>query len=250
MKEQPINKNCLSYWFPLLQSLTNKVPKTRIIKTDIELLHLLDGKTPPGFDDLLARLTAAADEIGGFPVFLRTGQTSGKHYWKNTCYVPSADVLGHHIAELTDFSACADFMGLATDVWVVRQLLDLQTAFTAFGGFPVNRERRYFIEGGKVRCHHPYWPIGAVRQGTPEDADWEEKLAMLNHESPAEAEELTALAEHISRGFEGSWSLDFAADRASNWWAIDMALAEASFHMPSCQNCPPEMKEHYEGVEG
>lgn len=229
---------CLSYWFPILARSGVPVPETRIVTTEAPLDNILGGEPAPGFPDFVAALRAAAGEVGGYPVFLRTGHGSGKHQWAECCYVQRPAMMGQHVANLVEWSACVDMMGLPTQVWAVRQFLPLATTFTApgFGDFPVNRERRYFIEGGRVRCHHPYWPESAVADGRPVETNWRARLAALNEEPDDEVALLTTLSEQVAREFVGlgAWSLDWAVDTHGTWYAIDMAPAEISYHWPGC----------------
>lgn len=229
-----ISRACLSFWFPKLLGTGVPVPETRIVTTDLNLDGLLEGEAVPGFGAFVDELRRAAGELGGFPCFLRTGQGSGKHQWEETCFVPSAAAMGSHVANLVEWSAMVDIIGLPTRVWAVRRLLPLRSTFTAFHGFPVNRERRYFIEGGRVLCHHSYWPVEALQQGRPSVPGWLDLLTDLNAETPAEVATLTGRAEWVSANFDGAWSLDFAQDTTGQWWAIDMAPAERSYHWPNC----------------
>jgi len=145
--------------------------------------------------------------------------------------------MGKHIFELAMFSECADIMGLPTDEWVVRELLPLESTFTAFDDFPVNKERRYFIQSGKVVCHHPYWPEYAIEGHKPSVENWRELLQELNNETPEEVYNLTGLASEISVEFGNeAWSVDFACDKNGLWWCIDMAAACTSFHWDGCPN--------------
>lgn len=227
------DRNDMVYWFPLLAATGVAMPPTTIIRTDVNLINVLDGQKPAGFDEFIAELRAAADAFG-YPVFLRTGLTSGKHDWRNTCHVPSPEALTQHVANLIEFSECVDMFGLPYQTWAIRTMLPLASEFTAFSGFPVNKERRYFIGGGEVLCHHPYWPAGAVADGNPSDPDWRPKLETMNHESSKEVELLSGLSRIVSKAFDRRWSLDWAQDIHGDWYAIDMALAERSYHWPGC----------------
>lgn len=177
--------DCLSYWFPKLLAASVPVPRTEIVRTETPLVELLDGREPDGFKALLDRLHAAALAVGGYPVFLRTGHGSGKHDWPQTCHVPARADLRRHVANLVAWGHLVDLLGLPTAVWAVREYVALDAGFTAFGGLPVARERRYFIAGGQVLCHHPYWPADAIREGTgygppPSVPDCEARLEELN----------------------------------------------------------------------
>lgn len=235
------DRACLSHWFPTLRSTGVPVPETRIVTVDVDLPALLEG----GFEEaddraryqmFMAQLRHAAEAIGGLPVFLRTGHLSGKHDWTRTCFLARGEDLAEHVAALVEWSCMVDPLGLPTKVWAVRKLLPLVSTFTAFRGFPVNRERRYFIADGKVRCAHPYWPPGAVEEGEPDAADWRARLALLNEQTPEEVAHLTRESEHVAAAFppHEAWSLDWALAQDGTWYAIDMAPAEVSYHWPGC----------------
>lgn len=229
--------SCLSQWFPRLALSGVPVPRTIIIPTGVELVQLLDGRTPDGFGPFIKDLEAACAAFG-YPCFLRTGQTSGKHQWNETCWVMSADELPQRVAALVEFSHVCDFMGLPENIWCVREPLKTEPQFTAFRGMPITRERRYFIADGRVKCRHPYWPAGAFKD---EPSGWQDKLTAMNVESDAEVDELIALSERAGRMFKGEWSLDWLHTIDRGWVAIDMARAETSWHWPSCPNCPKGM---------
>ncbi len=42
----PAHPACLSYWHPRLQSSGMPTPTTLMLRTDVALVHLLDGATP------------------------------------------------------------------------------------------------------------------------------------------------------------------------------------------------------------
>lgn len=228
----------MSHWFPTLNSTGVPVPDTRIVTTDLPLEDMVCGDAamaayPPEWLSFLTQLRAFALEVGWLPIFLRTGHGSGKHDWLDTCYVAQSKRLGRHVAQLVEWSAMRD---LPTRVWAVREALQLVSSFTAFNGFPVNCERRYFIENGKVSCHHPYWPQRAVADGSPSVDGWQERLEALNEEASIEVAYLTAQSERVAAAFPGeSWSLDWALATDGVWYAIDMAPAELSYHWPGCQ---------------
>lgn len=233
-----LSKNCLSYWFPILEKTGVRVPKTAIITTVIELGQLLDGKTPFGFEGFVRVLTANALSISKEgPWFLRTGMLSGKHSWLDTCYISSPQDFPQHVANLVEESALCDMLGRPFNVWAVREFIPMVSAFTAFNGLLINKERRYFIKDGEVLCEHPYWPESAIAEDPPEDyPGWKVSLIELNMESAQERMFLAEQAEIVSRAFEGAWSLDFSQAKTGEWLAIDMAVAEESWHWPDCPN--------------
>ena len=97
---------------------------------------------------------------------------------------------------------------------------------------PVATERRYFIRDGAVICSHPYWPAEAFEVTPHKPENWVARLAEMNAIEPPPS--VQANSELISDQFEGAWSLDWARHRNGNWYAIDMAPAEVSYHLAGC----------------
>jgi hypothetical protein len=231
-------KGCLSSWFPAIKEAGLPVPDTRIIRTDCNLDYLLDGEDPPGFERFIEELGQAVAAVG-LPAFLRTGQTSGKFRWRHTCYLTDLKRLSSHVFNLVEFSAIVDIAGLDTSVWVAREYLPVEPAFHAFpGNMPITRERRYFVSGDQVMCHHPYWPEGAfieMFEDEPSARDWRGLLTYMNYERPEEIEELTELTRRVGQVVEGAWSVDWLSTM-EGWYLTDAAPAEYSYHWPGCPN--------------
>lgn len=225
-------KACLSNWFPPVEKSGVPVPKTHIIKTDVRLLELLEGEMPPprGYPEFRDTLAYAARSLG-LPVFLRTGQTSNKHDWLDTCYLQNIKKLDSHIYKLLEFSECVDILGLDYDVWAVREMLPTTPIFHHWNWLPITKERRYFVSDGEVVCHHPYWirdAFGFLRYAE------EMALAELNTETKTEIAELKKLAKRAGGVLPGNWSLDFLETK-KGWFLIDAAPAEYSWHHPRCE---------------
>lgn len=244
------SRTCLSYWFPRIEQAGLPVPRTAILRINREdasendlAQTVFDGK-PLGVAGhaFVSRLETAAEEIG-FPVFLRTGQTSGKHSWDRTCYVGSREVLAQHVFELIEFSECADLMGLDWQVWVVRELLPTRPVMVAYQGMPVCREFRLFVDGPEIQCCHPYWPLEALRDGRPRTLDGQplddEAVEDLAHGiwelDDRDCEIVRDLASRAGQACGGRWSVDvLETDRG--WYVTDLAIAELSWHWPGCPN--------------
>jgi ATP-grasp domain, R2K clade family 3 len=227
------NKNSLLYWFPKVKDLGIAVPKTHILLADAtEFRQVFDGEELRA--DLVAQIKESASVVG-YPLFLRTDLQSGKHGWKNTCYVEDESRLLNNalgVVEENEIGAC--FFGASYQALVFREFLALETSFVAFyGDMPVNKERRYFIEAGKIRCHHPYWPSEAIA-GHTKDSDWLAKLAALNEEKFSEITLLRDYALRVSAVLPEFWSVDFAKAKDGTWYLIDMALGHESYHWPTC----------------
>lgn len=225
-------RNCLSWWFPKIEAAGLPVPRTEIIKTSINLFSLLDGQPPEGFSDFIDELEAArlrlADEHGD--IFFRTGQGSGKHDWDRCCYVRSGADLRHHVANLVEWSHLVDMMGLAHDVWVVREYLDVTPLYfcSGYGNMPVIREFRAFVDGGRVAYVEPYWPAKALAEGEPTSSDWADSYDgdMLLRDS--ESRTIFELAAAAGDACGGRWSVDLLST-GSGWFLTDMAVAEMSY---------------------
>jgi hypothetical protein len=229
-----IDKNNIAYWFPRLKRSGVNVPRTKIINTNLNLAKLLDMETPEGFSLFIDHIQEAINEIG-YPAFLRTGHYSGKHSWDETCFISDeSENLRQHIYQLIEESEIVEIFGLPYQTWAIREFLQLQYFFTAFGGLPIARERRYFIRDYEVVCHHPYWPAGAIR--APSTDKWRTQLEIINEETPLEIEMLTREAKKVAKVFDGYWSVDFAFTVDGVWYAIDMAEGNLSWHWPGCPN--------------
>jgi len=222
------DRNCLSWWFPKLRDAGLPLPRTHIFHTDDNLVCLMDGETPPMWTKLLVGIKDAGDELG-WPVFFRTGQGSGKHNWQSTCYLTRPEDIGQHIVNLVAWSHTVDFFGLAHDVWVVREMLPVAPLFvcTRYGGMPVVREFRAFVENSRVAYIQPYWPKGAIKEGSPDDDNWEAKYARLDMR-PEDTSTLRALASTAGLACGGCWSVDLLETR-NGWYVTDMAIAERSW---------------------
>lgn len=231
----PTDKNSMSYWFPPIHAAGLPVPRTEMFRIGGGLTDLLDGGLVHGFEHLVNELSRSAMRIG-YPVFLRTGHTSGKHSWKNTCFVERPADLGQHVVNLVEQSALADLMGLPTEVWVVRELLPTLPLFhcRAYGGMPVVREFRLFANSEGVEHVQAYWPEEAVGQGDPDDPDWRRLLAM---HSLAKDDELHLLCELATRAAgavdDGTWSVDVLQTATRAWHVTDMAEGGRSFRYES-----------------
>ena len=237
--------SCLSYWFPRVQEFLDArgqglvlVPPTRIIRLpegmSLGLPDSSDSKqSEQALDWLLAQLDDAAQQLGGYPCFLRTGLLSGKHRWHKTCHVECKEDLPSHVYALVEESACADILGLPYDVWVVRGLLHPTVEFHSHGGMPVCREFRAFGRDGRFECMHPYWPADAIRD--PDVPDWQKKLARISRTPDQfERKQLIKTTEKVTEVLGGYWSVDFLRLSGWRWMLIDMAVGEQSWHWPSC----------------
>ncbi len=239
------NLNCLSHWYPKLVDAGLPTPLTQIVlmPTEVqkELYQVFDG-LPAGkaaIEWINSKLLPVVNTLGP-PCFLRTGQTSNKHGWKNTCHItPSSNLLDHVLA-LAEFSEICDFMGLPWDVWVVREMLPTfpQMVADRYGDMPVCREFRYFVQDGAFKCWHPYWPEKALRDGISElPPDFNERYQLLCKMPDNTWETLHDLASRAGAAVGGYWSVDILETKRG-WFVTDMAIGERSWHWPGCKFAP------------
>ena len=219
--------NDISFWYPILERIGMRTPKTQLFYIDREAGKIVDGEQTDSFKHLVAEVGQAMEEFGG-KAFLRTGQTSNKHDWKDTCFIDRKSNLVNHIYRLIEFSMMAD---LPYTTFAVREVIDTKPIVTTFNDMPIAREIRLFAESGKIVCSHPYWPSEAF---TGKNKITEQQLLLL--QQMPDMEELTLMAEFVSSAFQGAWSIDFLQDTSGNWWLIDMAQAGSSYHWKGCEH--------------
>lgn len=231
---RPESHNDLAYWFPCIEAAGLSVPKTEIVQTTVNLIELLDGIRPFGFDRFETHLRNAAKRVG-FPCFLRTGYTSGKHDWRDTCHVPDASALGRHVVALVESSVLAGMMGLPTDSWAVRELIPNVPLFTLdhYCGMPYVPEWRLFATPDEVVHIQPYWPMKALEQGRPSIPNWRDVVAAFFAKMSAQ-QAVALLGPTAIRAAEvcdgGLWSVDFLWSAVNGrWWLTDMADGDRSF---------------------
>jgi hypothetical protein len=225
--EEKIDKNSMLFWYPMVKDLPIPQPETHILKLEEDPFDL-DKYSLEGWIIEDAKKFVAETKLS-YPLFLRTDQSSGKHCWQETCFVKSEDFLGACIFRVIEENIYTGLMGLPYKALVFREFIPLESDFTAFlGAMPVSKERRYFVNNGKVVCHHHYWIEDAIRR--PSIENWKEVLEELNTETPHERILLTGYAEMVGAQFPEYWSIDFAKTRDASWILIDMAVGTDSWH--------------------
>lgn len=239
------NKSDLAYWFPKLVTAGVPVPRTQIIELiEDPIRWYAEEERLLGrhklMDNLEADLDIAIASDFGYPCFLRTGQTSGKHDFENCCLVQDASVLGRRIRNLIEFSCFVDILGLPCTTWAARELLPVTPicVLPKYGKMPLVVEQRCFVSGGRLVCRHPYWPPGAIDEGFRGNAVPAKEAADILRTDfmPHEYEyEFYKTVTTVAAAFEGdgSWSVDMLLTR-DGWFVTDMAVAEMSYHWPDC----------------
>src|SRR5690348_3327123 len=93
-------RNSLAYWFPKLKKIVGiNLPETVIIPVNSKVYFnvMCEEDRVPEKD--IEALKENAKKFG-YPVFMRTSQSSDKHGWKNTCFVESEDKIKDNLFNL------------------------------------------------------------------------------------------------------------------------------------------------------
>ena len=222
--------NDITFWYPVL--FRNKVPtpKTIILYTNVVMEQLAYGERPEGIDKFITELRSAAIEVG-IPTFLRTGYSSNKHDWKESCFVDretlkDKEKLLSHVQNLAGHSSimCIDRF-TPCDFWAVREFIETESFFNEFAGkMPITKERRFFVKNGEVLCSHSYWPKEIFEKIDKKLVD------ELNFFTDEDKKTMYGMAKYISNLFTGEWSVDFLKGKNGTWYCTDMAIAESSYH--------------------
>lgn len=249
--------NSFFRWYPLVKEVV-PTPKTIMIpmkksfdSIDMALAPLYNKNAAfdPEMQRLIDEANRAAVSLGGYPVFLRSDETSNKHEWIDTCFVANREQLSANIANILEFSEMS--MSLQFRGIVVREFLKLPHDFLAFNGMPVSKEFRYFIKNGKVLCRHPYGFPSCMRNINVPMSEWMPKLEKLMTLEPETQRVLDTYALAISKAVEplkapdNYWSADFCFVKDREWMLTDMALGDISYHWGTCENAAPIMFAQY-----
>ncbi len=243
MKEYP--KDSLFYWYPNVKDLGIPMPKTVMIpfpeysKPDFKKMLYDSDSHNPYWDQFIYDVKLAALQLG-YPVFVRSDETSNKHEWNRSCYVESEDELPSHLFNIMEMTEMVMF-GLDIGGFAVREFLELDSKFTAFyGEMPVAREFRFFVKDGRFQCYHPYWFPACM--DNPSVDNWYELLMEMESLSEHELLLLSVWADKIGEAVGGYWSVDFCQLTDGSWAMTDMAQGENSFHFNTCIHAPESMK--------
>lgn len=205
------------------------VPETVLIPVKYNLDFLLDGIMPKGLEELEKQIVEAG-EITGWPMFLRTDYTSGKHDWKSCCgNATGPEKIGECISALVNWSAIID---VPVTAFMARKMIPTSQIFTAFNGMPITREFRLFARNGEIYHVQPYWPEEAF---SDRDADLlnsggREKLLLMSVMSETEFEKLAKMTVDVAKELpQTGWSVDWLQDTSGKWWLTDMAVDSVSY---------------------
>jgi len=237
-------RSSMLYWHPKIGDLDIPQPATMIMNvghvSEKNWCDFIDGKGIPFDVEMLRRICLNM----GYPVFVRTDQASGKHDWKNSCFIEKEAKLLGNLRNIIEFSFMADIVGLSIQALVVRKYIPMANLFTAFyGDMPVNPEIRCFVENGSVQCWHWYWVEEAIAESKPPSVkNWKKILdATQRTLKTTDLQQVLCFAEIVAKKFknDGYWSVDFCKSQGGPWILIDMAEGARSWHLATC----PKRKE-------
>jgi hypothetical protein len=212
------------------------MPETLMTVPHPELLFTAYSLASPGADDLapmnklVARVRPLVEEMG-LPCFLRTDQTSGKFEWERTCYLLGKKRLAQNLFHLLEFNYLAD---LEPEAIMVREFLPLKTLAVSpvYHNMPLAREFRVFVFAGMPVCNHFYWPREAREKAGCGDVEFG-----TDSLTGDERDRLYTYARRLARRLppDSNWSMDFAQTTWGEWYFIDAARAELSWHEEGCE---------------
>jgi len=225
----------MSYWLPKLRKTPAKIPYT--VRVPVERRTVEEGTinevtlSLPDVDDL----RDAVREVGGPRAFVRTSQASDKHSMKSASRI---DYLNEsHLGATAHALAESMLMKMGVfepTAFYVREWLDLAHEFTAFEDLPIAEELRVFLYDGDVHSTGFYWEKDAIRRADTDE--WEPLWEKTRENAMDGRDYVERMAEQVAEEFDtGYWSVDFAKADNGEWYCIDMARGEASWHPRECE---------------
>jgi hypothetical protein len=199
-----------------------------------EFVAMLEGEKGINVKPIYEAIKAACKQIG-WPCFVRTDLASAKHQGPRAYLADNPASVERVICRTVEDSEMKLWLDAEPpQVFLVREFLTLGSSFTAFHGLPIAREWRFFADGERVICAHPYWPLEAFKKQKIEYKGW--KTVLVDHHKRLIRfwNALRKMAIKAAGACGGEWSIDFAMDKAGKWFLIDMATAQDSWHWPGC----------------
>src|SRR3990167_4383578 len=167
-----MNRNSALIWLPKIEAAGLPTPKTIIVPYDHRFFV---GGMENHIDlsvhmETLANLVkGACNQVGGYPVFIRTDLGSAKHSGPSAYQINNFKEIKGVLYRLIEDQELKFWLEEEPpEALMVREFLRLDASFTAFHGLPIAREWRFFADGEKVRCFHPYWPVDVIKNRSEE----------------------------------------------------------------------------------
>ena len=237
--DEPPDRNSLLYWYPEIHDYF-ETPETWVLSPP-NLLNWLSNGIPKVW---AARIRESLKK--NYPVFFRTEHASNKHEWSKSCVIHHEEEIEGKILNTLYFNK---EVGLWPEHLVFREMLrpyggprmKKMGGFQAFGGFPVSRELRFFVNLGRVECVHRYWAHEVFVldrwAALTVPSDWGKRWKKLYTIDRLDIAEISGRIENDFSPLlkNDSWSVDFMYARQMHnplyrWYLIDMAVAKDSYH--------------------
>lgn len=224
-------QNSMDHWWPRLRDIDVPTPET--VRLEIEETTEFQGGLALPLPDEDA-LTDAIHTVGGPPAFLRSDLTSTKHDMGKGSRVEDTDQVIAHVAGIVEEHHLAWGMPMP-ESYYVREWLGLFHHYTAWAydhhdyPTPIAAENRYFINEGDVRGGAFYWPEDAITR--PDREGWKRLHRDTERAAHVATKRIYPLLQEVCEEFDtGYWSVDFALTEDRDWYCIDMARGEFSWH--------------------
>jgi len=185
----------------------------------------------------IQEIEASAERLG-YPVFVRTDQTSAKHHGVSGYRARDAEELRIAVSHALEANLMAMSMPAPAAI-MLSDWIAIETGFhdTRIGGglgTRIGREFRLFADSSEVFCTHFYWPADSMKR--PSRNDWRAQLSRLADVDVPEPVRDFACQAVAETPREIAWSVDIAQDECGDWWGIDMAVAGMSWHPEDCEH--------------
>lgn len=235
-EEAKSNPTAFLNWFSSVQKLNIPAPETEVVQVPLDVQRMIQSiESEADQKAVFEALKPFADKIRefggqhGYPVFIRNSLFSGKHSWRNTCFVKDANApIEAQITSIFYEWAMVGWGQYACDL-VIRKFIPADAPFSAFLDMPITKEFRFFARDGALEGFQPYWPAGALETANPSKDGWREDLERLHLCDAVLMEQMKEYARSITEVLGGYWSVDFLIDTDGNPWLIDMAEGDKSF---------------------
>ena len=240
------DRNSMLYWWGLVKDLPVPKPRTRILRLDertvrmfFEFPHLPreeKRKFTRKVEEIIEQLRGFAEELGGYPVFLRSDYTSGKFcYYDDPLYMIRSEEdfkkIWSLICECHEPLDVHFLLPPRPNALIVREWLNIEKWTNIIDRYNT-LEVRLFIKDGKVVEVYPYYHWTGIEERLSKRLGEKIKELRKDYERYVNAikrdlDILLKYARVVAERVEGYWSVDFA--KAGEWYFIDMATGELSW---------------------
>lgn len=232
------DKSSFKYWYPKIYGRL-PTPKSIIYNVTQDDINNILSKNAQETNRAFNGISNLLENNNiKYPIFIKTDHFSAKWYWGDTCFIRSKDNLINNIYNLLYYNECDEEIYHPISALIFREYIEPFALVYAFNDMPIGVERRYFIEGGKVLCHHPYWSVDDIEffNTKPKDNTWKEALINCNNEPDDEVNLLSGYALKFGELIqdEGYFSVDFVFGANGKWYIIDAAEGHKSYHIETC----------------